>query len=186
MKADVSLAAEVTRLFSEVKRAFGGLDILVNNAGVILYKTIAETSDEDFDRIFTLNVKGTFLACREAARMLRSGGRIINFSSSTTTIMLPTYGVFCAKKGAVEQLSHILAKELGSKEITVNVVSPGATDAELFTTGKRKAQIDRMAAMTAYGRLGQPEDLSDVVVFLASKEVRWITGQNICVNGGVI
>lgn len=183
---DVGKTADVKKLFDEAAAAFGGVDLLVNNAGAILYKTIAETSDEEFDRLFALNVRGTFLACREATRRMRDGGRIVNFSSSTTAMMLPTYGAYCATKGAVEQLSHILAKELGAKAITVNVVSPGPTETELFMDGKSPEVVARMAQMASLGRLGQPQDIADVVAFLASEDARWITGQNIRVNGGTI
>lgn len=186
VKADVSQAKEVARLFDGAQDEFGGVDVVVNNAGVILYKPIAETSDEEFDRVFDINVKGTFLVCREAARRMNAGGRIINFSSSTTAMMLPTYGTYCASKGAVEQLTHVLAKELGAKGITVNCVSPGPTETELFFTGKSPEMVQRMTTMSAFNRLGKPDDIADVVAFLTGAEARWITGQNIRVNGGTI
>jgi 3-oxoacyl-[acyl-carrier protein] reductase len=158
----------------------------VNNAGVILYKSVSETSDEEFDRVMRINVRGTFLVCREAARHLSNNGRIINFSSSTTAMMLPTYGTYCASKGAVEQLTHVLAKELGPKGITVNCVSPGPTETELFFTGKTPETIQRLTTMSAFGRLGKPEDIANVVSFLAGKDGAWVTGQNIRANGGTI
>ena len=117
---------------------------------------------------------------------MADGGRIINFSSSTTALMLPTYSAYVATKGAVEQFSHILAKELGSRAITVNVISPGPVDTELFRQGKSEEDKRRFAQMAALGRLGSPQDIADVVAILASDEGRWITGQNIRANGGLI
>ena len=178
--------ADVARLFDEAIGHFGRLDILVNNAGIILYKPLAEVTEEEFDRLFAVNVKGTFFCCQQAARRMADGGRIVNFSSSTTALMLPTYSAYVATKGAVEQLSHVLAKELGPRGITVNVVSPGPTDTELFGQGKSEEDKRRFAQMAALGRLGTPEDIADVVAFLASDEARWVTGQNLRANGGVI
>jgi 3-oxoacyl-[acyl-carrier protein] reductase len=186
VQADVGKRAEVERLFDETFQHFGRLDILVNNAGIMFNKPLAEVAEEEFDRIFAVNVKGTFLACQQAARRMADGGRIINFSSSTTAMMLPTYGAYVATKGAVEQMSHILAKELGPKGITVNVISPGPTDTELFGQGKSEQDKQRFAQMAALGRLGQPEDIANVVALLVSDEARWITGQNIRANGGIV
>ena len=185
VQADVGKVADIQRLFEQTRDRFGKLDILVNNAGTILYKPIAQVTDEEFDKIFAINVKGTFFACQHATQHLSEGGRIINFSSTTTALMLPTYGAYVAAKGAVEQITRVLAKELGGRGITVNVVSPGPTDTELFTADKTEEQIDRFAKMAALGRLGQVQDIADVVAFLASDDARWITGQNIRVNGGL-
>ena len=119
-------------------------------------KPLVEVTEEEFDRIFAVNVKGTFFACQQAASRMADGGRIINFSSSTTALMLPTYAAYVATKGAVEQLSHVLAKELGPRGITVNVISPGPTDTELFGQGKTEQDKQRFAQMAALGRLGLP------------------------------
>ncbi len=186
VQADVGQAAEVERLFDETIRQLGRLDILVNNAGIMFNKPLAEVTEEEFDRIFAVNVKGTFFTCQQAARRMAEGGRILNLSSSTTALMLPTYAAYVATKGAVEQLSHVLAKELGPRGITVNVVSPGPTDTELFGQGKTEQDKQRFAQMAALGRLGRPEDIADVVALLVSEEARWITGQNIRANGGLI
>jgi 3-oxoacyl-[acyl-carrier protein] reductase len=186
VQADVAKSADVKRLWDESLQKFGRLDILVNNAGVMFNKLLADVTEEEFDRIFAVNVKGTFFACQQAAKRLADGGRIINFSSSTTALMLPTYGAYVATKGAVEQMSHVLAKELGSRGITVNVISPGPTDTELFSQGKTEQDKQRFAQLAALGRLGQPADIADVVALLVSDEARWITGQNIRVNGGMI
>jgi 3-oxoacyl-[acyl-carrier protein] reductase len=186
VQADVGKVADVERLFDETFQHFGRLDILVNNAGIMFNKPLVEVTEEEFDRIFAVNVKGTFFACQQAARRMADGGRIINFSSSTTALMLPTYGAYVATKGAVEQLSHVLAKELGARGITANVVSPGPTDTELFGQGKTEQDKQRFAQMAALGRLGQPQEIADVVALLVSDEARWITGQNIRANGGII
>jgi len=186
VQADVARVAEVERLFDETIRHLGRLDILVNNAGVMFNKPLAEVTEEEFDRIFAVNVKGTFFTCQQAARRMAEGGRMINLSSSTTALMLPTYAAYVATKGAVEQLSHVLAKELGPRGITVNVVSPGPTDTELFGQGKTEQDKQQFAQMAALGRLGRPEDIADVVALLVSDEARWITGQNIRANGGLI
>ena len=184
--ADVSRGADVARLFDAATGQFGRLDVLVNNAGVMLTKPVAEVGEEEFDRLVAVNLKGTFLCCREAARRMADGGRIVNFSSSTTALMLPGYAAYVATKGAVEQLSHVLAKELGPRGITVNVVSPGPTDTELFGRGKTEEQKQAFARMAALGRLGTPEDIAAVVSALTGPDAGWVTGQNLRANGGLI
>lgn len=185
MQADVGRVVEVVRLFDETIAHFGKLDILVNNAGVMFNKPIASVTEAEFDRIFAVNVKGTFFACQQAATRLADGGRIINFSSSTTVRMMPTYGAYVATKGAVEQMTRSLAGELGSRGITVNVISPGPTETELFKEGKTAEEIRKYAQASAFGRLGRPMEIADVVAFLASDAAGWVTGQNIRVNGGI-
>jgi 3-oxoacyl-[acyl-carrier protein] reductase len=182
----VSSAADVARLFDAAFERSGRVDVLVNNAGLLVTKPVAEVTDDEFDRLFAVNVRGTFLCCREAARRMADGGRIVNFSSSTTALMLPGYAAYCATKGAVEQLSHVLAKELGPKGITVNVVSPGPTDTELFGRGKTEDQKQQYARMAALGRLGTPEDIAGVVAMLVGPDAGWVTGQNLRANGGLI
>jgi 3-oxoacyl-[acyl-carrier protein] reductase len=181
---DVSNTTEMRSMFDSTITKYGKIDILINNAGTILYKTIHDTTDEDFERIFAINVKGTFNTLREAATRLESGGRIVNFSSSTTRLMLPTYGAYCATKGAVEQLTRVFAKEVGARGITVNSISPGPTNTELFTEGKTEEVIQRLAGMAALGRIGEPIDIARILLFLVSREASWITGQNIGANGG--
>jgi len=185
IQADVGRVSEVVRMFDETIAAFGKLDILVNNAGIMFIKPIAAVTEAEFDRIFAINVKGTFFGCQQAAQRLADGGRIINLSSSTTARFMPNYNAYVATKGAVEQLTRALAKELGTRGITVNTVSPGPTETELFLTGKTPQELDFMAKQSAFGRLGQPAEIADAVAFLASAEAAWVSGQNLRVNGGL-
>ena len=185
VQADVSNSKQVEAMFDTTINTFGKPDILVNSAGVIICKPIAETTNEDFDRIFSINVKGTFNTLREAATKLNDGGRVVNLSSTTTRMMLPTYGSYCATKGAVEQLTRIFAKEVGARNITVNAVSPGPTNTELFHQGKSDDTVARLASMSPFNRIGEPIDIARVVAFLVSEEAAWVTGQNIGANGGL-
>jgi len=186
VQADVSDPAAVRQLFAAAIERFQQIDILVNNAGVLVFKEIAEISDDEFDRIVDINLKSVFYTLREAAAKLADHGRIVTVSSTVTRLMLPKYGAYAATKAAVEQLTRIFAREAGKRGITANIVSPGPVDTELFRSGKTPADIERMAAMAALGRLGATDDIAQVVLFLVSDEARWITGQNIGVNGGII
>ncbi|MGD8989863.1 MAG: SDR family oxidoreductase [Desulfobacterales bacterium] len=186
LPADVAKPEEVQRLFDQSIKSYGRLDILVNNAGIRISKNVADIDEAEFDRLFAVNVKGTFFACQQAARRLSDGGRIVNISSAVTRMMLPGYSIYAASKGAVDQITRVLAKELGGRHITVNAVAPGPVDTELFRDGKSDEQIQQMAQMAALGRIGEVQDIADAVAFLAGDDARWITGQTIHVNGGFI
>ncbi len=184
VRADVSKVEEIEKLFESVVTRYGRLDILVNNAGVATYKAIADFSEDEFDAIMNLNLKGLFFCCREAAKVIVDNGCIINIGSTVTRVMLPTYGAYAATKGAVEQITKVLAKELGPRAIRVNTLSPGPVDTELFRAGKTDEQIRQLAGLAALGRIGTPEDIADMVGLLVDPQAGWVTGQNILVNGG--
>jgi 3-oxoacyl-[acyl-carrier protein] reductase len=186
VRADVSDAAAVRKMFDNVEAKLGGVDVLVNNAGVMPLATIADTDDATFDRLIAINLRGTFNTLREAARRVRPGGRIINFSSSQSALLMPTYGVYAATKAAVEALTHVLSRELRGRNVTVNAVSPGPTATQLFLDGKTPEVIERLAKLAPLERLGQPEDTAAVVAFLAGPDGAWVNGQILRVNGGVI
>ena len=188
VQADVSKPADVVRLFDEARAAFGGVDILVNNAGVMHpgLVPLADTDDELLDRILSINIKGTFYTMRQAAKDLRSGGSVVNLSTSVLGLALPGYSVYAASKAAVETMTSIFAKELRGRDITVNAVAPGPTATELFFTGKSEEQIEKMAKLSPLERLGRPEDIAEVVAFLASPQGRWVNGQTLRANGGMV
>ncbi|MEJ8304777.1 SDR family oxidoreductase [Saccharibacillus sacchari] len=186
IQADISVIADIDSLFAQTTEAFGGIDILVNNAGLMHTVPLLQVTEEDFDRQFAVNVKGTFFACQAAARHLNEGGRIINFSTSVVGAMFPGYSVYAGTKGAVEQFTRQLAKELGPKGITINAVAPGPINTELFMEGKSEQQIAGIVGMNSFGRLGETNDITGAVLFLASEEARWMTGQTMRVNGGFV
>ena len=185
LQADVSKSEEVKALFDAAIEHYGRIDVLVNNAGIMITKLIKDTTDEEFTRQFDINVKGTFNTMREAATRLADKGSIINFSTSVNRIMLPGYGTYVATKAAVEQLTRVFSKEVGARGINVNSVSPGPTNTELFTNGKSEEVIARLASLSAFNRIGEPNDIAQVVVFLAGDDAKWISAQNIGVNGGM-
>jgi 3-oxoacyl-[acyl-carrier protein] reductase len=185
-KADVSDPHAVRDMFDAAESAFGGVDVLVNNAGIMMLSPLAETEDDAFERQVDVNLKGTFNTLREAAKRLRNGGRIINFSSSVVGLLQPTYGVYAATKAAVEALTSILAKELRGRNITVNVVAPGPTATDLFLKGKPQEVVERLAKLAPLERLGEPQDIAAAVAFLAGPDGGWVNGQVIRVNGGII
>lgn len=185
-QADISDSAQVTRMFDSAEAAFGGVDVLVNNAGIMKLARIAESDDALFSRQIAVNLAGTFNTLRAAAKRLRDGGRIINFSSSVTAMLQPTYGVYAATKAAVEAMTSILAKELRGRNITVNAIAPGPTATKLFLDGKPQEVIDRLANLAPLERLGQPEDIAAAVAFLAGPDGAWINGQTLRANGGII
>jgi 3-oxoacyl-[acyl-carrier protein] reductase len=184
VRADVSDAAEVAELFDAAETAFGGIDVVVNTAGIMPLAPVAELDLAQLDEIYRINVRGTVALSQQAARRLRPGGSLINFSSSTTRLQQPGYGAYVASKAAVESLTLILARELRGRDITVNTVAPGPTATPLFLNGKPQELVDRIAAAAPMGRLGEPSDIAEAVSFLAGPG-RWVHGQVIHVNGGI-
>lgn len=187
VQGDVAKAADVTRLFDETDRAFGGVDILINNAGVYEFAAIEDVTEEHFHRQFNINVLGLLLATREAAKRFGAdGGAVINISSAATTADIPTASVYTATKASVESITRVLAKELGPRKIRVNAISPGGVETEgTHAAGIAGSELEaQMIAQTPLGRLGQPSDIAPVAAFLASPDSFWITGEIIAVAGG--
>jgi 3-oxoacyl-[acyl-carrier protein] reductase len=185
VQADVSKPDDVKRLFDVSIEKFGRIDVLINNAGIMINKPIKDVTDEDFTKQFETNVRGVFNTLRESATRLADHGSIINFSTSSNRLMLPTYGVYVATKAAVEQLTRVFSKEIGARGINVNSVSPGPTNTDLFLNGKSEETIARLASQSVFNRIADPEDIVGVVLFLASDDAKWITAQNFGVNGGL-
>jgi 3-oxoacyl-[acyl-carrier protein] reductase len=186
VRADVAKVDDVKAMFAAIEEKLGRVDILVNNAGILPYVTIAETTDEQFERTMAINVTGTFNTMREAATRLNDGGRIVNFSTSVLHMAPPTYGVYVATKGAVEALTRVFAKELRGRGITCNAVAPGPVATELFLTGKSDELIQQIAKSAPLERLGQPDDIAGVVSFLAGPDGGWVNGQILRANGGMV
>jgi 3-oxoacyl-[acyl-carrier protein] reductase len=180
----VANKADVLRLFTETERQWGAIDIVVNVAGASVFKPHIELTDEDFDKVFAVNARGAMYVLQEAAQRVREGGRIVQFSTGGTMMPVPTGGIYAASKAAGERLAFGLAKEIGHRQVTVNVVSPGVTDTDGLIMPQEA--VEQLIRQTPLGRLGQPDDIADVVAFLASDDAHWLTGQNIQVNGGIL
>ncbi|WP_436757462.1 SDR family oxidoreductase [Streptosporangium sp. V21-05] len=186
VRADVSDPAAVSALFDTAEETFGGVDVVVNAAGIMGPPVqLADLDFETLDRILSVNVRGTFAVAQQAARRLRRGGALITFSTSVVGLSFPGYGAYVASKSAVEGLTLILARELRGRDVTVNTVAPGPTATALFLDGKDEETIARLAAQPPLERLGQPSDIAEAVAFLAGP-ARWVNGQVLRVNGGII
>jgi 3-oxoacyl-[acyl-carrier protein] reductase len=185
-QADVSDPVAVRAMFDAAETAFGGIDVLVNNAGIMKLAKFADADDASFDQQIAINIKGTFNTLREAAKRLRDGGRIVNFSPSVVGTKMESYGIYTATKAAVEAMTPILAKELRGRSITVNAVAPGPTATDLFLTGKSPELVDRLAKMAPLERLATPDDIAAVVAFLAGPDGAWINAQVLRANGGLV
>ncbi|HWG26282.1 SDR family oxidoreductase [Actinospica sp.] len=185
LPGDVAEPEQMSELFDTVEQRFGGIDVVVNTAGIMLLAPVAEMSLEDFDRMHRVNVRGTFVVSQLAARRLRSGGALINFSTSVTRIRQPTYAAYAATKGAVEAMTLILARELRGRDVTVNAVAPGPTATPLFLDGKSGQLIEQLAKAAPLERIGTPDDIAESVAFLAGPGGRWVNGQVLYANGGI-
>ncbi len=184
IQGSVANKVDITRLFDETERQFGAIDIVVNVAGVSVFKPHLELTDEDFDKVFAVNARGAMYVLQAAADRVKDGGRIVQFSTGGTMMPIPAGGIYAASKAAGERFAFALAKEIGHRQVTVNVISPGVTD----TDGLIMPQpaIDSLIGQTPLGRLGQPTDIADVVAFLVGDDAHWLTGQNLQVNGGIL
>jgi 3-oxoacyl-[acyl-carrier protein] reductase len=183
IQADVADPAHVKRLFYEAERALGPLDIVVANAGVFLSKPLAESQEEDYDRVFDTNTRGVFYTLREAGQRIRDGGRIIVVSSGGTRMHMANAGLYLGSKGAIEQFARSLSRELGPRHVTVNVLSPGFTDTEMLSSEELRT---RAATLSPFNRIGAPEEVAGVAAFLAGESAGWVTGQNVQAGGGVV
>jgi 3-oxoacyl-[acyl-carrier protein] reductase len=183
IQANLSQVSDIRLLFAETIQHFGRLDILVNNAGIAIGAAIAEVTEADYEKVFNLNVRGVLFALQEAAKHIKDNGRIINISSTTTIHPQAGMAVYAASKAAIKLFTNVMAQEVGDRGITVNTVMPGPTIPGMF--GNMPPEIQQQAAASSpFKRVGTTEDIADIVAFLVSEEARWITGQDICANGG--
>ncbi|MGV2865998.1 SDR family oxidoreductase [Achromobacter sp. AGC39] len=185
VQADVARADQVRAMYDKVEAELGTVHALVNCAGVLMVQPLADTTDQAYDQTFDINTRGTFNTLREAATRLADGGSIINVSSTTVATNLPGYAIYIASKAAVESLTRVFSKELRGRRITVNAVAPGPVATELFLKGKSPELIEHFAKMPPLERLGQPDDISGIVSFLAGPDSGWINGQVLRANGGL-
>ncbi|WP_433598161.1 SDR family oxidoreductase [Nocardia sp. CA-135953] len=181
VQGDLAKPTEVKRLFDRAEEVFGALDIVVANAADVVIKPVVDCTEEEFDKLFAANAKSAFFTMQEAARRVRDGGRIIATSTGGTRMFFTETSLYLGTKAAVEQFVRVLSRELGPRDVTVNALSPGFTDTDLLPDRDREVA----AGMSAFGRVGQPEDVADVAVFLAGDQGRWVTGQNLGAGGGV-
>jgi 3-oxoacyl-[acyl-carrier protein] reductase len=184
VRADVTDPAAVETMFAQSVALFGRVDVVVNNAGIMALSTIADGDLATFDRVIATNLRGTFIILGQAVKSITDGGRIIAFSSSVISKAFPGYGAYIASKAGVEGLIHVLANELRGRSICVNAVAPGPVATELFLKDKSEAVIERLSKMPPLERLGQPEDIANLVAFLVSPDGGWVNGQVLRANGG--
>lgn len=182
---DIADEAEMVAAFDKIEQEYGGIDVVVNTAGIMIITPIVDLNLDDLDRMHRVNIRGTFVVSQQAARRVRKGGAIINFSTSVSKLQFPGYAAYAGSKGAVNAMTLILARELRGRDITVNAVAPGPTATDLFLEGKEQSAIDTLAKAAPLERLGTPADIAEAVAFLAGP-ARWLNGQIIYVNGGII
>ncbi|MCC3654216.1 SDR family oxidoreductase [Streptomyces sp. S07_1.15] len=186
VRADVADEHAVAALFDRAEQEFGGVDVVVNCAGRLALSPVADLDLAVLDAVHRTNIRGTFVVAQQSARRLRAGSSFVGFSTSVVGTQFPAYGAYAASKGAVEALTLILARELRGRDITVNTVAPGPTATDLFLEDKTPEQIDRLAKAPPLERLGTPEDIAEVVAFLTGPAGRWVNGQILRANGGMV
>jgi 3-oxoacyl-[acyl-carrier protein] reductase len=184
IKADVGNPADVEQLFAQTLKKFGSVDVVVNNSGIMPLSPIGKGDVDGFDKVIATNLRGTFLMFAQAAQHVSAGGRIVAFSSSVLAKSFPSYGPYIASKAGVEGLVHVLANELRGRNVTVNAVAPGPVGTDLFLKGKSEAQIEEFKKLNPLERLGSPEDIANVVSFLAGPDGGWVNSQVLRANGG--
>ena len=187
VKADVSKAADAKALIDETMKAFGRLDVLVNNSGIYEFAPIEEINEDHFHRQFNTNVLGLLLVTQAAAKHLPEGGSVINVGSAVSRITPPNSAVYTATKGAVDAITGVLSREFGQRKIRVNSINPGMVEAEgTHSAGFIGSEFEKgIVAQAPFGRVGQPEEIADIAVFLASRESRWLTGETLIASGGM-
>ncbi|PWY90870.1 NAD(P)-binding protein [Aspergillus heteromorphus CBS 117.55] len=187
VQADVSKPTEIQRLVDTAVSTFGRIDVVIPNAGVLPMRDLASTTEADFDATFAMNVKGPYFLAQEVVKHMPAGGRVVFISSSVTSFsaVAPAYLLYAATKGAIEQMTRVMAKDLAKKGITVNAVAPGPTQTELFLRGKSEDLLKGIAAASPFGRIGQPEEIAGVIAFLSGEGSSWMTGQVVRANGGM-
>jgi len=185
VRADVADAGQVAALFDQAESEFGGIDIVVTSARIMRPELIVDATDQRFSEQVEVNIRGTFNALRQAARRVRDGGRIVTLASTTLALNAPGYGVYNATKGAVEGFTRVLATELGARGVTVNAVTPGPVETQLFLAGKSASEVERLAGLAPAHRIGRPADIAGAVALLVSPDAGWISGQVLRVNGGL-
>ncbi|WP_299530610.1 SDR family oxidoreductase [Ulvibacterium sp.] len=184
VQGDVSKSKDVKNLYDVAEKEYGKVDILVNNAGKAVRKPLVEFTEEEYDNVVDINLKGVFLNLSEASRRMKDNGSIINISASFQGAPIPGYSVYAASKMAIEKITEVAAKELGQRGIRVNSLRPGPTRTDLFMKGKNDEIVNKFASMSSLGRIGEPEDIANVVSFLVEDKSSWVTGQAIGANGG--
>ncbi|KAJ5644738.1 hypothetical protein N7507_010749 [Penicillium longicatenatum] len=187
VQADASKLSDLDRLVEATVARFGKIDILIPNAGILAMKDLENTTERDFDNSHNLMVKGPYFLAQKAAKYMPHGGRIIFVSTSLNALssIAPAYLLYVSTKGAIEQISRVLAKDLGRKGILVNAIAPGPTSTELFMEGKSEQILKAIAGSNPFGRIGEPEEIAAVVLFLAGKNCSWMSGQVVRVNGAM-
>jgi len=185
IKSNAGSVAEIDHLVKEVVAKYGKIDILILNAGILAMKTLEATTEEDFDRSFTLNVKGPYFLAQKAVPHMAPGSHIIFLSTSqcTASTVTPAYLLYNSTKGAIEQMTRVIAKDVGSKQIYVNAIAPGPTGTELFFKGKSEQLLKTIAGFSPMNRIGEPEEIAEAIAFLSQS--RWVSGQVVKVNGGL-